>query len=776
MRIKLKSIELRNFGTVRNSSVAFPDSGLVLVTGSNQTAEGRFESNGSGKSLLGDAIGRALFGIPGRFTKFKDYSRLDEGNTYVKLIAEIEGQSLVIEHGFRCQELSKTGEGLRYTLGNQTSVMFGHIDETRESLTKMIGMTPDVASWTVNINGDRLSFNDLSENSAVKLLMSVLNQPPWTEFQKKTENSLKKFKDQIYEVDGALEAAKQSRIQIESLVNQAQKKVDEEQSIHDKNLIACSRRQAERNAERELLKTENLEIEKRKTEIKKLISQAEKEEANQFHQIEQKILKQESKRKAAVSKSESFKLNLKTLNENLIQTNSSYSQAKSKYEKEAYAFANKARLEAISEKQKIVSENSKNSIEWNANLGRLEIVVHRISSEMKISEDKIAKAQENLTEEVNRPSICPLAGCGKPWPKNNEDKIQKLKQILQEAKNKDAELTAKFHEAVSKKEKHTGQPYVPIPLPEIPDEVEVPPFPSDKDEEWKKKISTIQAEIAQVEENIQKIKDEIEKIQEQTNEFQEEKNSLRKASVVSGLSKEYEEISDQLEKTNRRVSDLNRLDIEDIVNSKNLDLAKTQLSERKDRLKECLGQIDHSAKEKVQLLESISVIEYWAEAFGPTGIPNLIIAESVAPLNAISKKVGFFMTGGVLDVGYSTVRELQSGIEKNELVIKATNSFGSKNIRGSSKGESGLLDLIVAETFAEVGQTANRIGYRFYDEVAKSADPTVRRSIFKYISELAQRTGLLIFIVDHAVEVASYAQRVLVTRKTAEKGTEYHWQ
>jgi len=132
------------------------------------------------------------------------------------------------------------------------------------------------------------------------------------------------------------------------------------------------------------------------------------------------------------------------------------------------------------------------------------------------------------------------------------------------------------------------------------------------------------------------------------------------------------------------------------------------------------------------------------------------------------------MTGGTIEVTYDTSRELAKGGSSSELVINVKNKIGSSRVEGSSKGESGLTNLIIAETLSEVGSVSNRIGYRWYDEILNSQDQVVRRSILTYLKDLAHRLNILIFVVDHHHEAASYADYVLVAEKN-DRGTEFFW-
>src|ERR1041385_1189868 len=100
--LTLKQVKIRNWTTIREAELVFPDKGLVLVTGLNATSRGNMESIGSGKTSLGEAISRAMLGITGRYQHLGHYSPTQKGNLYVRLDLELNGQPLVVENGYKC--------------------------------------------------------------------------------------------------------------------------------------------------------------------------------------------------------------------------------------------------------------------------------------------------------------------------------------------------------------------------------------------------------------------------------------------------------------------------------------------------------------------------------------------------------------------------------------------------------------------------------------------------------------------------------------------------
>jgi hypothetical protein len=145
------------------------------------------------KLRWGEAIARCLLGVDGRFTSAGAYSH-DEVNedTYVKLETELDGKPLVVELGYKCPELSKTGESLRFKFG-EAEIWRDRIRATREELNKITTITPELAQWTVFLDGEKLSFRSLSQRDSVDLLMTALQQPPWSQYHERSKLVVGRF-------------------------------------------------------------------------------------------------------------------------------------------------------------------------------------------------------------------------------------------------------------------------------------------------------------------------------------------------------------------------------------------------------------------------------------------------------------------------------------------------------------------------------------------------------------------------------------------------------
>lgn len=772
-KLTLNSVQLRNFGSVRQSEVQFPKQGFVLVTGLNKTGAGRFESIGSGKTLLGEAISRALFNVPGRFKRIGGYSTNDAGNTYIKVEATIENQPLVVELGYKCKELSRTGEGLRYTVGNQTPVSFGNVQDTREELAKIVGMPPEVAAWTVHLDGDKLDFNALSESSAVNLLMGTLDQPPWTEYQRKAAKVADRFKTSATSASAQHELTKTSLAQAKVNLEQAEANLAHHKEAYEREqqeAAARSKIRAAKIAELQaLFVTGEIELAK----LKKEISEAESKEAAAYHERELMVQRRTSALSQAMTTQMQAQKEVGTAEKSLEKLRTAKQVAISTYTKQAYLEANAVRTKALLETRLAEQANAKSIQDWNTAEFKLTRAISEAEVEYRGAEITLNEALKAYDKELNVPCKCPLPGCGKPWPRTNQVALATAAERLNQANL--AKVCAEEQIAKAKQThlEFTGTQPHQLSVPTIPEEQPVPPFPDEA--LWETKFADGGKLLSEAKLRLECQVKIVAEEALQLKEAQTALSSLKLASKVPQLSATYEQVEKRTKTISFELSSLNQEEKTDVVDATPVKLAQVKVTERTEACQKYQAKLDQTAQELVECQEAFKAADYWVDAYGPTGIPNMIIKEAVTPLNSVSQKVSLRMTGGLIEVNYSTSRQLASGRERNELMITSTNKYGSAQVAGSSKGESGLLNIIVAETLAEVGNVASRVGFQWMDEIASGQDQLVRRSIFSYLRERAKDLGILIFVVDHATEVSSYADSVLVAEKDS-SGTTYHWQ
>jgi DNA repair exonuclease SbcCD ATPase subunit len=634
--LKLKKITIRNWMKFVDAEVMFPDRGLVLVAGSNKASGGKLASVGAGKTAFGEAICRTLLGTRGRFTYAKSFSRDKKGDSYVKVEATHNGVPLIVENGYKCTELGGSGEALRYRYSEKPEVMRSKMEETRNEIAAILGVTPDLADWTVFIDGRKIEFDRLSQEDAVNLVMAAIMQPPWTQFFERSKKIVNTF-DTTVANDASNHAAALRRLEHAKAQVAAA-----DQAFHTEESVYKSQRKL--NDER--------------------IAQLGQEKADKL-----KASETASTRQAALSS-------------RIEQIENQKAEAHHKLEIERNDLDDKIRDDQEKKDAAVEKRSTANAA-------------------LQTAKDKLGELQAT-------PKDCP--SCGKPWDKaHSEEEITKTQAKVTKAQDAYTKAAAKVTEITTA-------------------------------------MAALQAKRRDVSTKLQ---------------------NLNAAGEVNDLSNEYQRLENANKGRDQRVHaiDLEIVGLKKDVSDANVKAAKATLAERKTQVTKVEHEIEALAKTYAEDQESLKIVKYWNRAFGPTGIPNMVLSEALGPMNEVSRAISNRMTGGTIHVTYSTTKMLATGAGKAQLVINVDNEIGDSEIQGSSKGEGGLTNFIIAETLSEVGNVSSRIGFRWYDEIVPHQDPVVSRSIYAYMKEVANRLGILVFLVDHNPAAENYADHVLLIEK-----------
>lgn len=637
--LKLKRVSIRNWMKFRQVNLEFPEKGLVLVQGINTASGGALLSVGSGKTGLGEALSRTLLGVPGRFTHLKQFSTDKSGNTYVKLEVELHGKPLIVESGYKCKELSPSGEALRYHYDGK-QVERGKIDQTREELSKLLGVSPLLASWTAFIDGDSIKFNRLGQADSVELVMASLRQPPWSAYHEASKSILGTFRRSMALNESAHQTAASAVRTAKAEVDTALRQVDTEQRRYDQavkaNEDSIQRFQKAINSKKQKITEAQAEI----TDITKKLKIMETERAEASHKLEIKLHEIEDALRLAENARKPF-----------------------------------------------------NDAKYNAD---------RRATEARMAYSNYANAAKE----------CPT--CKRPMGKIDQIHLQEL-QVAREAAEAVAATASQAQAAAEQK------------------------------------VVTLNVQYREV---------------------SKQHRDISAKNDVNALADRHEELELSINAANNDIHEwqLEMASYRQGPSDADLKTAQGRLADREAAVIKAQAALDEAAEALVADQATLKVLEYWNLAFSPYGIPNMVLRDAITPLNKEARRVSATMTGGTIEVRYSTTRELASGLEKAQLNIEVDNKLGDKDLGGSSKGEAGLTNFIIAETLSEVGQVSRRVGYRWYDEIVPHQDPKVCHSIYAYMKEVAQRLGILVFLVDHNPVAANYADHVLLVEKQSDSG------
>lgn len=679
--LKLKQIRIRNWLTVADQTLDFPSHGLVVVNGVNHASNGKMASVGSGKTALGEALSRTVLGIPGRFSQLGHYSRHDKGNLYVNVTATYNDAALNIETGYRCPELSRTGAALRYAYDGRDGVERDRVENTRQELDNLIGLSTELSQWTVHLDGGLLQFSDLSQRNAVDLLMTAMNQPPW---------------DDLYVKARATAVAARSALQ------QLQSDV--------------VRRTADLKAEEESCR------------------RAESDLANES---------------ARVCKAEATQLR----NQSVIAERISASRLKLQKLNDDYQRLQDAVTNTLAENKELEQRYNSATAELDQKLAAVNRALNNAIEQRGSCRAAIAGVERRL-HDLTTPVKTPVKTV--------------LSTVVDDVKSADdllATVQSDVEQIVAARQllRNIVSEFWHKPDPVIDRTVDIQACQHELDE------------LALTLKNIQATAQELS--QEQAHIDSQKRQSKPQYAAVDSVA-----LRETTSAVNQQQRDLQQLLIDLESSKRPVESHQAQLQavidERRHRCKKLSQQLSEFGTGLNQAETLVSMSQYWEEAYSPSGIPNMILNSSISALNDVSHRISTLMTGGTITVSYSTTREMRGGASKPALDITVQNQYGASRVQGSSKGEAGLTNLIIAETLAEVGCVNQHVCYRWYDEITNGQDPQVRASIFAYLKDLAERKHLLIFLVDHSPEATNYADHILLAIKDPGDGgtTTFKWE
>lgn len=631
---RLKSIDISGWATIKQATVDFPRSGLVLITGRNKAVGSHFESVGSGKTSLGEALCRAIYGYPGRYSQLSHYAPSTNHPIHIKVQGLLGEEAVTVELGHRYKPLSSTGEGFLYTIGENDPVQFPATAETQRQFRNLIGLDPETVRWTVFVDGQR-KIADMNQAQSVDLLMATLNLPSWSDLHSKSKVFFKKLKDAHSKIVTSLD--------------------DLERQVQDSNLRVDS---AQMDVDDERLKKEmdDEKFQKDVEQAEQLLGEAQQVHGKAVDAMRARAAEVESERKRNEDERQVLKLRQKDFKKKLDDA------------------------------QQGVTTASANLRESNSAVGRIQDVIDRAGTEQRCPTCK----QPIQVSQADLESLQKDLAAAKELSERRSVEFAKAKDIRTEATQSYDQITAALQ----------SQPiFTDAQLVELTGQVEV-------------------------------ARSEMDQARTALASMRPPPNNLPKVEAL--------------------------------------------LKERKERLADVEARLEKLKPELQQALEAMGVGQYWMTAFSPVGIPNQVLSRATELLNLTARSLAHRLTGGTLSVAYSTTRTLVSGETRCELQVEVSNSKGSARVAGASKGESGLINLVMVETLAAIGHVGVRAGFRFFDEVVNSTDIQIRRSIFAYLREMAHQEDILVFVTDHHPESVSFADHILVAVKD-DQGTTYEW-
>lgn len=243
--IKIKELTVRNFMSVGNQTQAvnFAQQNLTLVLGENldQGGDDNGSRNGTGKTTIVNALSFALFG--NALTNIKKDNLINKINNkgmLVTLAFEKDGMDYRIERG-RKPSVMKFYVNDQEQETDEIDEAQGDARETQKDVDELLGMSHDMFKHIVALNTYTEPFLSMRANDQRVIIEQLLGVTLLSEKAERLKELVKITKDEIFQENADIEAAKKSNDKIQQSVDSLTTRQTAWNSQHDAELEKIGR-------------------------------------------------------------------------------------------------------------------------------------------------------------------------------------------------------------------------------------------------------------------------------------------------------------------------------------------------------------------------------------------------------------------------------------------------------------------------------------------------------------------------------------------------------
>jgi exonuclease SbcC len=274
------------------------------------------------------------------------------------------------------------------------------------------------------------------------------------------------------------------------------------------------------------------------------------------------------------------------------------------------------------------------------------------------------------------------------------------------------------------------------------------------------------AEINEIESKLLNIKEKLNSLLQQVNDLAND--SINK--MTQDLVKNLETISERIkvvkiikeENENIKVQYDNCLKIIDSLklkqqyNEKTLEKTtveafdNTQIEYQKQKINTAEKNIHSINTVLNKYNNNIAILEFFKQAFSPSGIPSMLIDEAIPFMNSTISEILDLFTNGRYVVSFDTLSTIKSGEYRDKISVNVLDTQTRANSRIQlSGGQTRLIDIATILTLGELQNKIQMVKFNIllFDEIFDSLDEENINNVGKILSKL--KVGQTIFIISH---------------------------
>jgi len=161
-------------------------------------------------------------------------------------------------------------------------------------------------------------------------------------------------------------------------------------------------------------------------------------------------------------------------------------------------------------------------------------------------------------------------------------------------------------------------------------------------------------------------------------------------------------------------------------------------------------ELEELKKSIIEQSELITMVEFWKIGFSPSGIPNILIDESIPFMNSKVSEYLEKISGGRYIVSFDTMRETKSGEFRDEISVNVLDTQTKANMRKKlSGGQTRVVDIATILTLSDLQCLVQDVKFNImlFDEIFDALDDENIGYVSKILRYLAKDKS--IFLISH---------------------------
>ena len=224
------------------------------------------------------------------------------------------------------------------------------------------------------------------------------------------------------------------------------------------------------------------------------------------------------------------------------------------------------------------------------------------------------------------------------------------------------------------------------------------------------------------------------------------------------VKKEADEIIEKMRSINNKISQI----ASQIEITENEEYDKTQLDFYKNKEYQLQSELEGLRNQQGEILELVEAQQFWKTGYSPSGIPSMLIDDSIPFMN---ERVAYYLdklTNGRYVVSFDTLAATKAGEFRDKISVNVLDTFTRANSRVQlSGGQTRIIDIATILTLGDLQSNIQhiKINILIFDEIFDSLDEENISYVSKVLNKL--KYGKSIYLISHRHEDQLEADEVL---------------